>query len=222
MGQEAFATAKKDEQILLAHRDGKDFFNTFNPKDNLNIRDERVILNRIGNNLESEPKTKFEKEEVIVVKMLIEWYFSVLKKQIKDLIQKCMVCKFFNKIDNMNLFITESLFERKIDIKSLLLETDAVINKRDRLEKRIKVLKVFLRALNRSSNIDVENDRIELEYCINQLRASKFKDNFDENEEESKLKNPMEDEARLDQQNSGGFSKKIEKNFKEKYEKSKF
>ena len=156
---------QREEQILLAHRTNKDFFNTFRPEDNMNIRAEKILLNRIGNNLKSFPKKQYDFDQIMVVKRLIISYFSILKKkknQIKDLIQKCMVCKFFNKIDKMNLFITEKLFSSEIEIKDLLLETEAVTIERRRLDKRIGVLRVCLRALNRSSNTELEEDTIIL------------------------------------------------------------
>lgn len=108
----------------------------------------------VPNDIQVVARTRSEKEEVKIAKRFIVSYFSVFKSQLKDQIQKCVVCNFFEEVQHMQSFINHKLKKNNIIYKDLLSENEYVVKERKRLKKSFNILTDCLSCLNKVSNYE--------------------------------------------------------------------
>ena len=203
---------QKSEVVLLAHWANNNLFSSYNPEDNMNIDARNIELTRIGENLTAVPSTEDDFDKLTVTKRLIDAYFSIQKKQIKDLIQKAMVCQFFNKIDSMSEYINDELYSYGDDVIQLLIEADKIVKEREKLTTRKYILTKALKLLNTTANADQDKDMKRLENFINLQRANIQKESDETDEQDPVPSNLAGNEERFNQESNNG---QLGRNFEE-------
>ena len=89
----------------------REYLPAYNPEDNIKKNADPIILKKVGDKLEvrDDPTWKEEKQ-VLIMKRLIVWYFSIVKKQIKDIIPKQVICHLVNEtVKKMNSQLIKGL-----------------------------------------------------------------------------------------------------------------
>ena len=102
----------------------REYCPSYNPEDNIKKNADPIILKKVGDKLEvrDDPTWKEEKQ-VLIMKKLIIWYFSIVKKQIKDIIPKQVICHLVNEtIKKMNSQLIKGL--TAYENKKEMLEED--------------------------------------------------------------------------------------------------
>ena len=91
--------------------------------------------------------------EINIIRNLIVSYFNVVKKNICDVIPKTIVCFLVNKTKEISEYsMVEKLYKSNEDIKKLLMEDNAVIEKRREIKDNLSFLKNALLVLEKESN----------------------------------------------------------------------
>lgn len=91
--------------------------------------------------------------EINIIRNLIVSYFNVVKKNICDVIPKTIVCFLVNKTKEISEYsMVEKLYKSNEDIKKLLMEDNAVIEKRKEIKDNLSFLKNALLVLEKESN----------------------------------------------------------------------
>ena len=91
--------------------------------------------------------------EINIIRNLIVSYFNVVKKNICDVIPKTIVCFLVNKTKEISEYsMVEKLYKSNEDIKKLLMEDNAVIEKRKEIKDNLSFLKNALLVLEKESS----------------------------------------------------------------------
>lgn len=166
-----------------------EYLPSYKPEDNIKKNAEHIILKKVGDKLEvREDPTHKEEKQVMIMKRLVVCYFSIVKKQIKDIIPKQVICHLVNEtVKKMNSQLIKELahYENK---KEMLEEDPNDKFEREKLSNNVTALTQALTLIEKvrtdpkSGGDDLMKSSIK--YKKNKKVSSKNKKKDDDSEEE--------------------------------------
>ena len=128
----------------------REYVPSYNPEDNIKKNAGQIILKKVGPKLEvkDDPSAK-EERQVIIMKRLVICYFSIIKKQMKDIIPKQVICHLVNEtVKKMNSQLIKGLamFENK---KEMLEEDPNDKFEREKLGNNVTALSQALQLIEK-------------------------------------------------------------------------